>query len=182
MAPLGVIVHARALTTSNSPFSTPLTSTTPSPHATGVNDIITNIVFGVLTCVIGAITIWQAHRAWRIWHTNRGSSIPPRNPHTQNRNNVPPPPYPETPHPSADELEIPSRTAAEGLATRPRSSHGLTAFISSEHSGIQLQQANVVHTDGLTSLPANEENTEHASEPLVDSNVENRLTNSDRSR
>ena len=32
---------------------------------------------------------------------------------------------------------------------------------------------NVVHTDGLTSLPTNDENTQHASEPVRDSNVEN---------
>ena len=57
-----------ALTTSRFPDTTqsPTSSSLVSPSS-GANDAIINIVFGILACIVGVITIWQSYRAWPYW-------------------------------------------------------------------------------------------------------------------
>ena len=38
---------------------------------------ITNIVFGLLAVFVGVLTVWQAHRAYTLWHTHRSQQLPP---------------------------------------------------------------------------------------------------------
>lgn len=32
------------------------------------NEIVVNVIFGICALAIGIISIWQGHRAWRLWH------------------------------------------------------------------------------------------------------------------
>lgn len=41
--------------------------TVPTYQSTDIGGMISTIVFGLAACVIGAITIWQGFRAWKIW-------------------------------------------------------------------------------------------------------------------
>jgi len=49
------------------------------------SDTITNTVFGLCAIIIGALTVWQGRKVWRIWYSPRSTSlIPPggkHNPH-----------------------------------------------------------------------------------------------------
>ena len=40
------------------------------------SEIIIAIVFGLCAFAIGMITIWQSHKAWKIWHATYGHDIP----------------------------------------------------------------------------------------------------------
>lgn len=44
----------------------------------GAGSTITNIVFGILALVVGMVTIWQAYRAYKIWHPAMSSTPNPR--------------------------------------------------------------------------------------------------------
>lgn len=49
------------------------------------SDTITNTVFGLCAIIIGALTVWQGRKVWRLWYSSRSTSlIPPggkHNPH-----------------------------------------------------------------------------------------------------
>ena len=55
------------------------TSSVPSPlsPSSSLSELIVNVVFGLVTCVIGFTTVWQGRRAWIMWHENRLSSKKP---------------------------------------------------------------------------------------------------------
>lgn len=42
------------------------------------SDTITNTVFGLCAVVIGALTIWQGRRVWRLWYMARSTGPVPR--------------------------------------------------------------------------------------------------------
>lgn len=163
MASFGVLTRATASNTSSYPLPTFLNSSQPLLSSTEVKGIVINIIFGVLACIIGFVTIWQAHRAWHIWHMNHNSSRPRRSSHVQTSNNVrPPPPYSESPNNVADGPQIPLRTAEETTASGSQAPEGSATPISSDDSGIQLAGANPIPMNGLRAVSTNDENAEHA--------------------
>ena len=54
-----------------SPFFTPSQSSS--------SETIINVVFGVCAVAIGMISIWQSHKAWKIWHANYDDSATAQN-------------------------------------------------------------------------------------------------------
>jgi len=45
-----------------------------SPIASGQSQTITNIAFGIVATGIGIFTLWQGHRAWKMWHKHHRQS------------------------------------------------------------------------------------------------------------
>ena len=37
------------------------------------DDIITTLIYGTAATIIGLVTIYQAHKAWTLWHSHRQS-------------------------------------------------------------------------------------------------------------
>ena len=50
--------------------------TMSSPISSSQSQTITNIAFGIIATVIGVFTLWQGHRAWKMWREHESQPVP----------------------------------------------------------------------------------------------------------
>ncbi|KAI9724344.1 MAG: hypothetical protein M1812_000412 [Candelaria pacifica] len=53
-------------------FSNNITNFQPShPQSKWTAETISTVGSGIVALVVGTVTIWQAHRTWKLWHESR---------------------------------------------------------------------------------------------------------------
>ena len=64
------------LTTASPKYALPSDPFNSSSISSSSSQTITTVTFGLCAFVIGLVTVWQSHKAWKIWHANYQHATP----------------------------------------------------------------------------------------------------------